>query len=200
MKHILTALALFAMPLASNVAHAQLDGRLGESSTAALDFSLNVTEGNRLQIYGFTNMVQTIEAGEQLPAFIYQGETGGLPCIAADLPDTKVALDWALTPLADTADATNVVPFIFELYKNAAFEIDDGVRIVRVEESDSRQPQSGTVLDVETWSGAHGSACTQNNSSGVLEFYYRRGNSDSGRRPSKAGTYVSTITITVRPQ
>ena len=200
MKHILTTLALLAAPMASPAAHAQLDGQLGKSSTGSLTFSLNVNDNNRVQVYGFTDLVQSVEAGGRVQPFLNQSRSGSLPCITADRADTTVALDWAFTPLADTTDATNVIPVLFELYTNTSFGVDDGTQIVSLTETDSLTPQSGTVTGVPTKTGGHGTDCTTGSANGALELYYRRGSSQSSQRPQTAGTYVSTITITVRPE
>ncbi|MFN3212126.1 MAG: hypothetical protein ACE37M_03400 [Henriciella sp.] len=203
MKTLLTTFALLAAPPVSPGALAQSDGILGNSSTGTLNFNVNISDANRIRIFGFTDMVQTVETGVVAEPQRNQLNSGtgvrARPCITADLPDTKVSLDWAFTPMTDVSDDTKIIPVELRIEKNTTGLVGNGTPIVLLNQSETVTPQSGTVPDVEAKTGGHGTKCTSFDQEGVLDLQYDLG-STRQRTFQTAGTFVSTVTFTVKPQ
>ncbi|MFN3212125.1 MAG: hypothetical protein ACE37M_03395 [Henriciella sp.] len=206
MKTTLTALAVLTAPLVSPVALAQSDGILGNSSTGTLNFNVNISDANRVQIFGFGNLTQTIEAGQQRMEFRGNSSlrtpgtpgdgVSARPCITADLPGTMVSLDWAFTPLTSQTDNTKIIATPFHMSKDVTGAPGTG-GITIIDFDSTTSPRSGTVSGIEAKTGGHGVKC-RTDDKGRLGFYY--GYSQNAIAAAGAGTYVSTITFTVKPQ
>ena len=203
MKHALTALALLASLPAP--ALAETNGTLGTTSTGSLTFSLNVTEENRIRIWNLGDMVQTIETGATL-----EPRSNGLQqfkvndtdagsnykvCIATD-DAGLVDLDWHVTPLAD---GPNIVPFVFQIQKNLQGSLGIGGTLI-VNEANIVSEQSGSVFGITAKrliDDPIQGRCFPNDTRGRIGIIFRHASSQTVDTP---GTYVSTLTLTVRPQ
>ncbi|MFN3212121.1 MAG: hypothetical protein ACE37M_03375 [Henriciella sp.] len=208
MKTILATLALPAAPLASPVAFAQSDGILGKSSTGTLNFNVKISDANRIQIFGFGDIVQTVEAEKTelqtrgngpLGSTVGTGVPGAAiphPCITADLPNTTVTLDWSITPLAD---GSNIVPFNFFAVQG----VGRTVEAITPFYSDNTLPQSGSYAgfparQASTLSPNLRDTCgLSSDSAGKLSFTIGH---SFGQTINTPGTYVSTVTFTVKPE
>ena len=198
MKHALTALAL--LTATPGFAAAEVDGTLGASSTGSLKLSLDVREQNRIQISGFTDMVQTVESGTtgleersngRSPYIDDNGNSGrkSKPCISTDLAG-EVSIDWSVSPLTDGVE---VIPFRFYLYGEATGTQGNGGSVIGALPN-TLTGGSGSFSGHS--SKAFGTDCVGGQMKGRLAVEVGH---DVNLTVNRPGTYVSTISFTVRP-